>query len=271
MSGGYPSGARVMPPGGSLGRVSDRTLAERLVRVAGDIALELRGGAVQVKGAATDVVTEADRRAEAAQLEVLRAERPGDSVLGEEGAAVEGGNRRWLLDPVDGTLNYASGLPAWCSAVALVERGVTVASAVFDPIAGELFSAARGHGASLNGAPLDLAGAPTLGDAVVATFVDTRRRDGAVAMGTEGLLREIGALRAVGCGSLELAWVAAGRIHGWVQADVEPWDWHPGALLVAEAGGEAGVAGRWHVAAAGAVLAAELLGAVEGGGVRHAR
>jgi myo-inositol-1(or 4)-monophosphatase len=252
--------------------VSDRALAERLVRVAGDIAVELRGGAAEVKGAATDVVTEADRRAEAALQDVLRAERPGDSVLGEEGAAVAGGARSWLLDPVDGTLNYASGLPAWCTAVALVEHGVTLASAVFDPVAGELFSAARGGGAWLNGSPLATAGAPPLGDAVVATFVDTRRRDEVVAAGTEALLREIGALRAVGCGSLELAWVAAGRIHGWVQADVEPWDWHPGALLVAEAGGEAGIAGRWHVAAAGAGLAAELLGAVEGRAVpRRAR
>ena len=89
-------------------------LAERLVRVAGAVALDLRGAAAEVKGAATDVVTEADRRAEAALVELLRAERPGDGVLGEEGGAVAGGERRWLLDPVDGTLNYASGLPSWC-------------------------------------------------------------------------------------------------------------------------------------------------------------
>jgi myo-inositol-1(or 4)-monophosphatase len=242
--------------------VSDRGLAERLVRVAGGIAMELRGGAVEVKGAATDVVTLADRRAEAAQLELLRAERPGDSVLGEEGAAVAGGARRWLLDPVDGTLNYASGLPAWCSAVALVDGTAPLASAVYDPLADELFSAARGGGAWLNGTPLGPAGAPVLRDATVATFVDARRRDGEVTAGTERLLREVGALRAAGCGSLELAWIAAGRLHAWVQADVEPWDWYPGALLVEEAGGEAGVAGRWHVAAASAALAAEVLGAV---------
>ncbi len=78
---------------------------------AGAIALDLRGGAAEVKGTATDVVTEADRRAEAALLDVLRAERPGDSVTGEEGGTVPGGTRRWLLDPVDGTLNYATGLP----------------------------------------------------------------------------------------------------------------------------------------------------------------
>jgi myo-inositol-1(or 4)-monophosphatase len=238
--------------------VSDRALAERLVRAAAAIALELRGGTVEVKGDATDVVTEADRRAEAALLALLRAERPGDGVLGEEGAAVAGGERRWLLDPVDGTLNYARGLPAWCVAVALLDADGAAASAVYDPVAEELFSAARGEGATLNGAPLRVGGAPGLADAVVATFVDVRRREADVAAGTERLLRSVGALRAVGCGSLELAWVAAGRLDGWVQADVEPWDWHPGALLVAEAGGAARVDGRWRVAA-GAALADELL------------
>jgi myo-inositol-1(or 4)-monophosphatase len=242
--------------------VSDRALAERLVRAAGAIALELRGGAVELKGAATDVVTEADRRAEAAQLALLRTERPGDSVMGEEGAAVEGGTRRWLLDPVDGTLNYARGLPAWCSAVALVDRQGPLASAIFDPLSDELYTAARAEGARLGRAPLRVAAAPALPDAVVATFVDARRRDADIAAGTERLLRQVGAVRAVGCGSLELAWVAAGRIHAWVQADVEPWDWYPGALLVEEAGGKAAVAGRWHVAAGTPELAAEVLGAV---------
>jgi myo-inositol-1(or 4)-monophosphatase len=243
---------------------ADRALAERLVRVAGAIALELRGGPAESKGEATDVVTEADRRAEAALLELLRAERPGDAVVGEEGSAVAGGERRWLLDPVDGTLNYALGLPAWCAAVALLDGDGALASAVYDPVARELFSAARGAGATVNGAPLRAGGPRVLGDAVVATFVDVRRRDGAIAGGTERLLRSVGALRAVGCGSLELAWVAAGRLHAWVQADVEPWDWHPGALLVVEAGGAALISGRWHVAAGGPDLCDEVLGAVEG-------
>jgi len=242
--------------------VSDRDLAERLVRIAGAVALQLRGAPAEVKGDATDVVTEADRRAEAAQVALLRGERPGDGVVGEEGAAVAGGDRRWLLDPVDGTLNYARGLPAWCAAVALLDADGAAASAVYDPVADELFSAARGAGATVNGAPLRGGTAPALADAVVATFVDTRRRDADVAAGTEALLRRVGALRAVGSGTLELAWVAAGRLHGWIQADVEPWDWHPGALLVAEAGGVARVADRWHAAAAGAPLAEEMLAAV---------
>jgi myo-inositol-1(or 4)-monophosphatase len=238
--------------------MSDRALAERLVRLAGAIALDLRGGAAEVKGDATDVVTEADRRAEAALLACLREERPGDGVLGEEGAAVPGGPRRWLLDPVDGTLNYARALPAWCAAVALLDADGPLASAAFDPVAGELFSAARGAGATVGGAPLRVPPAPPLADAVVATFVDVRRRDPAVLAGTETVLRRLGALRAVGCGTLELAWVAAGRLDAWVQADVEPWDWHPGALLVTEAGGTARVCGRWHIAAASAALADEL-------------
>jgi myo-inositol-1(or 4)-monophosphatase len=241
----------------------DRALAERLVRVAGGIALDLRGGGAEIKGDATDVVTEADRRAESALVDLLRRERPGDAVLGEEGAAVAGGERRWLLDPVDGTLNYARGLPAWCAAVALMDADGAVVSAVYDPVAEELFSAARSDGATLNGKPLRVDSAPGLGEAVVSTFVDVRRREGEIAAGTETLLRRVGALRAVGCGSLELAWVAAGRLHGWVQADVEPWDWHPGALLVAEAGGVARVAGRWRVACGGSDLCEVVLGAVQ--------
>src|SRR5688572_8622961 len=245
--------------------MTDRALAERLVRTACAIALDLPGVAAHVKGAATDVVTEADTRAEAAMLALLAADRPDDGVLGEEGAAVAGGARRWLLDPVDGTLNYARGLPAWCAAACLLDERGACACAVWDPVAGELFSAARGEGAAVDGAPLRVGGAPGLGEAVVATFVDVRRRDAGIARATERLLARVGALRAAGCGTLELAWVAAGRLDGWVQADVEPWDWHPGALLVAEAGGVVRVAGRWHVAAAGARLADELVACVGAG------
>jgi myo-inositol-1(or 4)-monophosphatase len=189
---------------------------------------------------------------------------------------VEGGPRRWLLDPVDGTLNYAAGLPVWCAAVVLLDGDGPLACAVHDPVHDELWSAERGEGATLNGAPLGLgargeapaddvppaaagAGAPSLADATVATFVDARRRDADISRATDALAARVGALRALGCGTLELAWVAAGRLHGWIQPDVAPWDWHPGALLVREAGGITRVAGRWHVAAASESLTAELL------------
>jgi myo-inositol-1(or 4)-monophosphatase len=239
--------------------MTDRALAERLVRTAGAIALELRGGAAEVKGDATDVVTEADTRAEAAMQALLAAGRPDDGILGEEGAAVAGGRRRWLLDPVDGTLNYAAGVPAWCSATVVLDESGPLACAVFDAVHDELFSATRGEGATVNGTPLAVAAPPPLAEATVATFVDMRRRDADLAGRTNALVGRVGALRAVGCGSLELAWLAAGRLHGWLQADVEPWDWHPGALLVTEAGGRAHVAGRWFAAAAGPALLDELL------------
>jgi myo-inositol-1(or 4)-monophosphatase len=236
----------------------DLALAERLVRTASRIALESRGGAVERKGLATDVVTEADRRGEAALVELLAAERPGDGVVGEEGAAVAGDGRRWLLDPVDGTLNFSVGIPVWCAAVALLDGDGPLVSAVHDPVHEELFSAVRGRGAWCNGAALRVAAAPALAEATVATFVDARQRDDRVRETTDALTRSVGAMRAVGSGTLELAWVAAGRLHGWTQPDTEPWDWHPGALLVAEAGGVARVRGRWHLAAAGEALVREL-------------
>ena len=241
---------------------SDRALAERLVRAAGGIALELRGGAAEVKAEGpTDLVTEADRRAEALLLDLLREERPGDGVAGEEGAAVAGaGARRWVLDPVDGTHNYARGVPLWCAAVALLDAEGPLACAIYDPERGELFSAARGEGAMLGDAPLRIAaGDAALGSASVAMFVDVRRRDPeAIAVNAEVAVRA-GALRCLGCGSLELAYVAAGRLDAWLQPDSEPWDWHPGALLVREAGGVAEVRGRWYVASRSPALADELL------------
>ena len=236
---------------------SDRALAERLVRVAGAIALELRGGAAEVKGYATDVVTEADRRAEAAMLELLRAERPGDGVLGEEGAAVGGdGGRRWLLDPVDGTLNYASGLPAWCAAVALLDPAGAAVAAVHDPVADETFTAARGAGAALNGAPLrvrrrrrgsERPSWPRSSTCAGATTSWRRAPSGSCARSAR--CGRSAAARSSSRGSPRDGCTAGS------QADVEPWDWHPGALLVAESGGAARVSGRWHVAAAGPSLA----------------
>jgi myo-inositol-1(or 4)-monophosphatase len=239
---------------------SDRELAERLVRSAAGIALELRGAGAEIKaGGVTDVVTEADRRAEAVWLDVLREERPGDGVQGEEGALAAGGPRRWLLDPVDGTLNYVTGVPVWCSAVAVLDADGTLACSVYDPVHDELFSAVRAEGATRNDRPLQVAPAVGLADATVTTFLDARRRDPGIARATAELACRAGAVRSLGCGSLELAWIAAGRLHGWLQPDVEPWDWHPGALLVAEAGGATAIRGRWHSAGAGEALAAELL------------
>jgi len=203
------------------------------------------------------VVTVADREAEHAAVATIVAARPHDAVLGEEGTdrpAAAANPRRWVVDAVDGTLNYAHGIPAWCSAVVLTDAAGPLACAVFDPERDELFSAARGQGATCNGHALQVRDPVALDRMTVAV----QWGYGKLALpGVRGVVDRIvdrvGALRVPGSGTLELTWVAAGRLHGWMQPDAADWDWLPGALLVREAGGEAitvddGAPTRWSVA-----------------------
>jgi myo-inositol-1(or 4)-monophosphatase len=225
--------------------VNDREVALAAARRAASL-LHARAGErhdVERKSpAGADVVSSADRDAEAAVVELLRAERPGDGVLGEEGARVEA-ERTWVVDALDGTFNYVSGVPSWCAAVALTDDRGPLAAAVCAPAVGEEHSAARGEGAG----GLTVRRGRRLKDALVSTFADDR------VLTPPDLLALVDAaavVRTGGAGSLELAWVAAGRIDAWVQRDTAPWDWLPGALLVREAGGCAEVLpGGWHLAA----------------------
>jgi myo-inositol-1(or 4)-monophosphatase len=206
----------------------------------------------QTKGVSADVVTNADRAAEAAAVAILRERRPHDGLLGEEGASHDGA-RRWVIDGIDGTVNFANRLGGgWCSAVALEDELGPLAAAVVDRAADELLAAARGAGATVNGSPMRLRAAKPLEEAHVATFLRQDRlvKPGVRAVGHR-LLDRAGLIRHAGPGSLELAWVAAGRLDGWIQPEVDPWDWLPGALLVREAGGETRVVqreSRWHIA-----------------------
>lgn len=246
----------------------DRAIAERAARAAAAAALRHHGGelAVEVKSAEpTDVVTVADREAEAAAVAVLAEARPDDAISGEEGADRPGSGataRRWIVDAVDGTLNFSLGIPGWCSAVVLVEGDDPLACAIHDPVRDELFSAARGAGATCAGRPLAVRAPADLSRAAVAAqwgFGKLRLPGVRDVVGR--VVDEVGAVRIVGSGSLELCWVAAGRLHGWMQPDAAEWDWLPGALLVREAGGEA-VDGRgpgptrWALAGSAPVAAA---------------
>jgi myo-inositol-1(or 4)-monophosphatase len=197
-------------------------------------------------------VTDADAAAEQAAAAVIAAHRPDDAILGEEGARRHGiTSRRWLIDGIDGTVGFAAGLPgSWCSAVALEDEHGALAAAVCDPL-GETHTAARGDQAQMRAGR-------TLDTAYVATFL---RRDRLVLPGVRGvgqrLLDRAGLIRHAGPGSLELAWVATGRLDAWIQPEVDPWDWLPGALLVTAAGGEARVVqaeARWHVAGPSALV-----------------
>jgi myo-inositol-1(or 4)-monophosphatase len=207
----------------------------------------------RAKGVSADLVTDADGKAEAAAVRVLREHRPGDAVVGEEGANDGGdGDRRWYIDGIDGTVAFASRIATWCSAVVLEDR----AAAVYD--GAELFTAARGEGAHADGVRLAVRGNRTLAQAHVASFF---RQDRLVQPGVRATAQRIldasGLLRHAGPGTLELAWVAAGRLDAWIQPATDPWDWLPGALLVAEAGGSTRVVERetrWHIAGSSTVV-----------------
>jgi myo-inositol-1(or 4)-monophosphatase len=221
---------------------------------------------VETKPSPTDPVTEVDRAAEAAASAVVARERPDDARLGEEtGDAPGTSGRRWTIDALDGTLNFVSGVPLFCCAVGLEDDAGGAASAVLDPSRDELFSAGRGEGAWLDGSRLALGDGRALREAVVCTYVQDERPEL-----LEGLRAIAGAqaqVRSFGSGSLELAWVASGRLGAWVQVRPARWDWLPGAVLVQEAGGTAAALDGgtgWHVAAAGG-LHAELARLLAGG------
>jgi myo-inositol-1(or 4)-monophosphatase len=236
---------------------SDRDLAERAVRVGAGAARRRAREDLDVrrKSSAADLVSAADHASEHAIVELLRAERPGDAITGEEGADVGGAARRWLVDGLDGTVNFLRAIPQWCVAVVLEEDGDPLATAVLDPTRGELFSAARGEGGHRDGVALRVRNGAPLRESVLSTFLRADKLRGTAPAASFGRLAEAAAiLRMGGAGSLELAWVAAGHIDAWAQPNVDPWDWLPGRLLVEEAGGRTAVIDgdplTWFVAAA---------------------
>jgi myo-inositol-1(or 4)-monophosphatase len=193
---------------------------------------------IDEKSSPTDLVTNADRAGEDAAVAVIADARPGDGVLGEEGHRTDG-RRVWLVDPVDGTLNLVRGLPGWSCVVALVEEGTTEIAFVRDVTASQTFWGVRDEGAWRDSHPMRVREQVGLDAAVVSTYLHPSKRGmPGVDEVHRALLTGVGALRAnAGSGSLELAWIAGGRLDGWVQPDLAPWDWEPGALLVREAGG----------------------------------
>jgi myo-inositol-1(or 4)-monophosphatase len=195
---------------------------------------------VSLKGPA-NFVTAADRRAE----ETLRAElgkaRPGYGFLGEEGGRHEGtdGTHTWIVDPLDGTTNFLHGIPQFAISIGLERSGAIVAAVIYNPITDELYTAERGKGAFLNDRRLRVAGRRNLAEAVIACGLPHLGR-GDLPLG----LKELGAvqgqvagLRRFGAAALDLAFVASGRIDGYWERNLSPWDMAAGVLMVREAGG----------------------------------
>ena len=191
------------------------------------------------KSSRTDMVSDADRDAEAAIEELLRTERPDDGLLAEEGAHSEGGSgRRWVVDPLDGTTNFLYGIPAWAVSVALEDDEGGAVGVVYDPVRGDTFAAARGLGAHLDGEPIEVAGAEQLESALIATgFGYEPDRRLAQAEVLVDLLPRVRDIRRAGAAALDLAWLGAGRLDGYYERGLNPWDWAAGRLIVSEAGG----------------------------------
>lgn len=226
---------------------SDLELAERAARAAGDVLLSYYGRAPEglgSKSSATDPVTDADREAERAIRELLAAERPGDGLLAEEGSRSEAeSGRRWIVDPLDGTVNFLYGFPAWAVSVALEDADGLAAGVVLDPLRGEAFRAARGEGAALGGGPagaraLRASACTRLDAALVATgFSYEPERRAAQADVVRRALPRVRDVRRAGAAALDLAMLAAGRLDGYYERGLNVWDWAAGRLLVEESGG----------------------------------
>jgi myo-inositol-1(or 4)-monophosphatase len=221
---------------------SDLELAERAARAAGDVLLSYYGRppeGVSSKSSATDLVSDADREAERTIRELLAAERPRDGLVAEEGSHAEADSgRRWVVDPLDGTINFLYGFPAWAVSVALEDADGLSVGVVHSPIHGETFRAVRGEGAFLGDSRLEVRAARPLEQALVSTgfsYEPARRAEQADVIRT--ILPRARDIRRAGAAALDLAWLAAGRVDAFFERGLNHWDWAAGRLLVEEAGG----------------------------------
>ncbi|MEZ4453944.1 MAG: inositol monophosphatase family protein [Nannocystaceae bacterium] len=204
---------------------------------------------VETKSSAVDLVTTADREAEALIVDRIRANFPDHAILAEEGGAIVGDDApasgiQWIIDPLDGTTNFAHGIPHFCVSIAMWEGGQPRVGVVHDPCRNETFFAHRGHGAVLEtprGPHRHLAvrGGDRLNDALLATGFAYHRGQGGPDNLAElcRMVPRIRGIRRAGSAALDLAYVAAGRLDGYWEHSLSPWDTAAGALLVAEAGG----------------------------------
>jgi myo-inositol-1(or 4)-monophosphatase len=197
-----------------------------------------RPRAVGRKSSPTDVVTQTDLRAEELVRRLLAEATPGAGLLGEEGGTTTPGARvQWVIDPLDGTINFLYGVPLFAVSIAAAIDGEIVAGAVIDVLRDELFSAHLGGGACCDGGRIEVSGCTSLPDALVATGfsyqAELRDRQGAV---IHRVLPRARDLRCFGSAALELCWVACARIDAYFQRDTEIWDRAAGALIAAEAG-----------------------------------
>jgi len=218
-----------------------RTLIEAVAREAGALLLERLHDrhTVQYKGE-INLVTEADRLSEALIVERIRREFPGHDILTEESPETANGSGfRWIIDPLDGTTNYAHGYPVFSVSIALEVKGVIRLGAVYNPMLDELFTADKGAGAFLNGRRLNVSRTERLSRSLLATGFpyDIREDRNNNINYFKVMILSAQAVRRTGSAALDLAYIAAGRFDGFWELKLMPWDTAAGWLLVEEAGG----------------------------------
>ena len=230
---------------------SERRAAEAAARAAAAFIRSHAGGLsiddLRAKGV-HDLVSFVDEGAQRIVLDALRQTFPDDTLVGEEGADATldlDRGRVWIVDPLDGTTNFAHNVPPYAVSIGLRGGGVGEVGVVLEVASGELFSAARGVGLTVDGAPAAVSDTVRLDDALLATgfpFRDYRWMDGYLET-AEALMRSTRGLRRHGAAAIDLAWTAAGRFDGFFEAGLAPWDVAAGVVLVEAAGGT--VAGLW--------------------------
>ncbi len=219
-------------------------LARHLARGAGGILRDRYETplAVDTKSSRNDLVTEVDRASEAFLVDTLRRERPGDAVLAEEGGARAGeaaSRWRWVIDPLDGTTNFAHGYPRFCVSIGVEHRGEVRVAVVYEPLRDELFEARRGAGATRNGEAIRVSSADTFDDALVATgfAYDIRESEDDNRAAFSRVVKAVRGIRRAGSAALDCCSVACGRLDGYWEHKLKAWDVAAGHLLVEEAGG----------------------------------
>ncbi len=209
---------------------------------AGAVVVRDRAGRIRSPEfkAANDPVTEADRAAQGAIVAMLRAARPGDEIVAEEGdTGTAAAARRWLVDPLDGTVNFIAGIPHVAVSVALYDGERAEVGVVVDVFRGEEFVAVAGGGATCDGARLSVTDRPGLAGAVIATGFPYDHLTYDYTPPLRAVLGRAQGIRRLGAAALDFAWVAAGRLDGFWELGLAPWDVAAGLLLVREAGGRA--------------------------------
>ena len=201
---------------------------------------EVQNLQVSLKGPG-DYVSQADRKAEEVIYNELSKARAGYSFLMEESGTVKGTDdqHRWIIDPLDGTTNFLHGIPIFAISIALERQGVLVAGLIYNPAMDELYTAERGGGAFLNDRRLRVAARRNLNDCVIGTGVPHLGRGdhGRYLVELRNVMAEVSGIRRMGAAALDLAYVAAGRLDGFWEDVLNPWDMAAGMLLIREAGG----------------------------------